>query len=287
MREPVRLGIFRTLFFEAYRLVHGELSYKALTSLTVHGILSERLKIRLLGGIEEVHTGVDLVLILEYPYNEGKIVVPLFIIAKVSPENVKKIKLKYALNRAANSVTAGTNVKRALEEFINFTRIALQRTIGLERKLHEENCIIGHHEDIPIYADLVCSVLRPIFVDIYDLYVRVAKNEKLKELNLDDWIEALLHLAVPITQITIAKGARPPSPPGGALNLSDVLMLIRQKAIDRIKSEAVKIRDSILSIKRSYLEPRLRENVNKIIEKYKKLYERESERQKLKVGMGW
>ncbi len=232
--EPVRLGVYRTLFFEAYRVVHGGLDFFSLTS---HGLIRERLDI-LIQNIQNnsvrnkaVHTGIDLAIVFEYPSrtNSGKrIAVPLFIIGKYKKEDIKKIRLREAVRIALSDKSLKDEKTRlALENIEEFTVVSLLRTIDYAEELNTSKCLLefGENEenekklleDIPVYTDLVCSIVYPVFEKIPKFYNIVDNNKKLAELTTYDWLNALIQLAVPLINVVFTKSSKPPSSSGGGL----------------------------------------------------------------------
>ena len=229
--EPVRLGVYRTLFFEAYRVVHGELDF---FSLTTHGLIRERLDIsriirNTLAKKKEIHTGIDLAIVFEYPSSknpEKKIAVPLFIIGKYKKEDIKEIRLREAIRMALSDQTLKDKKTRlALSHIDKFTIVSLLRTIDEPEELNNSKCLLEPKElneatrkrlqDIPVYSDLVCSIIHPVFNKIPEFYTIVDNNEKLAELTINDWLNALTQLAVPLINIVLPSSSAPPSSPGG------------------------------------------------------------------------
>lgn len=305
--EPIRLGAFRVLLHEVYICIHGTLHFKPVSEvdLALHGVLKERLsQDRMHLGDDlmvspwdnlskeaiperEFHVGIDYVSLVEYPAqnSESTVVVPLFVIAKSNPAHIREIEIKEAINESIQYDTISKNVEYALRNMLSFTRIVLTRTEIKE----DYKCKNNKYLDkigVPVYNDFACGILGIIFQDIPELYENVVNDKKLSSLTLDDWMEALLSLAVPITQIVTASSSSPPKPPGyGGVSIDRLVKQIRQKAIKQIGGE---ITEELYTISKNYInrvEPKLRQRLSGIINRYQeKRNHQESRRRLLNVG---
>ncbi len=242
--EPVRLGAFRVLLLEAHTHLLGDLDWKLpkeVLDLAVHGIVQEKFVYYELEGNsrgftsskESYHSGIDYIYLAKYPMpnREGDVVVLLFVIAKSKDEDVNKIDIKGAINKIIEHLGNETGSQEsdgkshreeiALQNIPKFTRIVLTKTREIyedsnsdSKVLDAESCsnINKNHQSIPIYDDIICGVLGLILIGIPRIYRTIIENEELSSITMDDWITALLSLAIPVSQVTVTSGKNPPDP---------------------------------------------------------------------------
>ncbi len=267
--EPVRLGAFRVLFLEAHTHLLGDLDWKPpreILDLAVHGITQEKFEIYkfkiessrgFTSSKESYHTGIDYVYLAKYPMlgREGDVVVPLFVIAKSKDEDVNKIDINGAINKIIEHLGTETGSQEsdskshrkeiALQNIPKFTRIVLTKARKIHKDsnsdgkvLNAESCpnVNKNHQNIPIYDDIICGILSLILIDIPRIYRTIIKNEELSSITMDDWITALLSLAIPVSQVTVTSGKKPPDPPGG-VTADNMFRMIRQEAIETLEKE--------------------------------------------------
>ena len=139
---------------------------------------------------------------------------------------------------------------------------------------------------VSVYNNFACGILGIIFRDIPELYENVVNNKKLSSLAVDDWMNALLSLAVPIPQIVTASSSSPPKPPGyGGVSIDRLAEQVRQEAIKQISKE---IKEQLYTISKNYInriKPDLRQRLSRIINRYReKRSSQESRRRPLSVG---
>ena len=235
--EPVRLGAFRVLFNEVHRRVHGHLSPRNF-DLALHGVMKENLEVSSnigLGITEQYHVGIDYVSLIEYPApsKNMKVTVPLFIIAKSRPDDVKEVKIMEAVEAVTKALPRGQNeefkkVIHALESIPKFTRIILTKTASNVN----EPCITKEHQGIPVYSDIACGIIGLVLMDLPKMYNEVVGDSELSKLTIPDWICTLISLAIPIIQIDVVSASSPPQPPkgGGGINIEDIVRRIRQES---------------------------------------------------------
>jgi len=236
--EPVRLGEFRILFNEVYKRVHGSLLSRNF-DLALHGVMREDLKVLLSIGLkiaESYHVGIDYASLIEYPAPDKsrKVIVPLFIIAKSKPDDINKIKIREAVEAVTKALPQNGEFKKviqALRSIPRFTRIILTRTV---REV-DAPCVIKEHQGIPVYNDIACGIIGPVFKDIPGMYDEIAANNELANLTIRDWISVLISLAIPIVRVDIATASSPPQPPReggppgeGGTTIENIVRQIRQ-----------------------------------------------------------
>jgi len=103
------------------------------------------------------------------------------------------------------------------------------------------NCITSKYRGIPVYNDIITGVVCLVFEDIPRIYEEIASDEKLASLTVDDWIVALLNLAIPVTQVVIDSANNPPKAPGDdGVPISDIINRIHREALKRAKTEVGK-----------------------------------------------
>ena len=287
--EPVRLGVYRTLFFEAYKVVHGNLDF---FSLTTHGLIRERLDIsriirNTLAKNKKIHTGIDLAIVFEYPSSinpRKKIAVPLFIIGKYRKDNVKEIRLREAVRKALNDQTPMDKKTRlALEHIGKFTIVSLLRTIDKPKKSNNGNCLLEFRElgedlqkrlqNIPVYSNFVCSIIYPIFEKIPEFYNIIDRNEKLAKLTVNDWVNALIQLAVPLINIFLPS-SEPPSSTGGLA--SEITQRIRCAITNKLNKTSITMANP-----NDEITIRFKKQLNSILEELRKKNEEENRRMPL------
>lgn len=292
--EPVRLGVYRTLFFEAYRVVHGKLDF---FSLTTHGLIRERLGIsriirNTLAKNKEIHTGIDLAIVFEYPSSinpRKKIAVPLFIIGKYRKDSVKEIRLREAIRIALSDQTLKDKKTRlALKHIDKFAIVSLLRTIDKPEELNNGKCLLElrelgedvqrHLQDIPVYSDFVCSIVYPVFKKIPEFYNIIDNNEKLAELTTHDWVNALIQLAVPLINIVLPSSSAPPSSPGGGLALK-ITQRIRSAIMNKLNKTPITIKaEKTIANTRYRIISRFKKQLNSILEEVRRKNEKENRR---------
>ena len=291
--EPVRLGAFRVLLLEAHTHLLGDLDWKLpkeVLDLAVHGIVQEKFVYYELEGNsrgftsskESYHSGIDYIYLAKYPMpnREGDVVVPLFVIAKSKDEDVNKIDINGAINKIIEHLGTETGSQEsdskshrkeiALQNIPKFTRVVLTKTREIYedsnssgKVMDNESCLNANknHQNIPIYDDIMCGILGLILIDIPRIYRTIVKDEELSSITMDDWITALLNLAIPISQVTVTSGMKPPDPPGG-VTADNMFRMIQQEAIETLKKEIQQYKEEQEIIKKH-----LEEKLNRLIEK--------------------
>ncbi|GEM_PF-2610835 len=245
--EPVRLGAFRVLLLESYKRLLGDLVFKpsGVVDLALHGILKEEsviLTSRNRAMLKSYHFGIDYMLLVEYPIpnRKHKVFVPLFVIAKSSFETIKEIDIIEAIRAKIEEPLerkdGPDNVTVALRSIPKFTRIVLTRVATYNEKIIEKPCVNREYQSIPVYGDLACGIISLVLKDLPDMYKMVISNEELVGITINDWIVALLSLAIPLLQVTVASANRPPDPPGGA-TVDAVVRKIHQETLEKIGKE--------------------------------------------------
>ena len=244
--EPIRLGAFRVLLLESHKRLLGDLVFKpsGIVDLALHGILREKSAILISGNratLKSYHIGIDYMSLVEYPVPSGehKVVVPLFVIAKSSFEAIEEIRIVEAIKAIGESLERdgrSDNVTVALQNIPKFTRIVLTRAAIYDEKMVKRPCVNGEYQSIPVYGDLACGIIGLIFKDIPEIYKMIIGNEKLISITINDWIRALLSLAIPLLQVTVASASRPPDPPGG-MTMDAVVRKIHRETLERVGEE--------------------------------------------------
>ncbi len=231
---------------------------------------------------ESYHSGIDYIYLAKYPMpnREGDVVVPLFVIAKSKDEDVNKIDIKGAINKIIEHLGTETGSQEsdskshrkeiALQNIPKFTRVVLTKTREIYedsnssgKVMDNESCLNANknHQNIPIYDDIMCGILGLILIDIPRIYRTIVKDEELSSITMDDWITALLNLAIPISQVTVTSGMKPPDPPGG-VTADNMFRMIQQEAIETLKKEIQQYKEEQEIIKKH-----LEEKLNRLIEK--------------------
>ena len=292
--ESVRLGVYRTLFFETHKAVHGELVFLSLTS---HGVIKEHLDIikyikyaqRL--AIEKLHTGIDFAVIFEYPSSkrpDRKIIVPLFVIGKYREKDIREIRLWDAVKTVLSDQSLkNKKIRLALEYVPKFTVVSLLRTITDPEELRQnKDCLlkVKYCRDMPVYFDLACSIVYPVLEKIPEFYNIVDSNEELAELTAYDWLNALIQLAVPLINIVFPSSSSPPSSSSGGL-VRGISSKIRSNIINRLS----KVRNKIEVEKTKYYTREFKQQIRNRLNVYWKSMRRskyEKERNKLALHSG-
>ncbi len=249
--EPVRLGIYKSLFLESYSYRYD---VRRIFTFTYHGVFREHLKkikdLRI--SSDKIPTGIDLVFFIRFPLSSiGKeyVVLPYIIIAKYDEKKaIEEVRLEEAVGEAkglleqlkeedvCSDAENCLGEEKALQYIQDFARIALLMVklppIGIPDKCKKDRTI----NNLVVYRDFACSVLYPILEDIPSLYREIengALNEVL-DLGLEDWFKALLTLStiarIPPMAVVI-DSKKPPKPPdgsGGSI-LVDIIRKLREE----------------------------------------------------------
>lgn len=271
--EPVRVGVFRTLFREAYSKVYGELSDQppspdAFIDLVLHGVIRERkekLIVRLssLGAdFEEakynMDIGIDYAFIVSYPHidpttgaNQSRVIVPFFFIAKSSIAGAKRLRLDEAVEESLKRIRPGQDsradmVRMTLENMKSFTKVVLTRfNYGQKRKDDDKYpCADTSENGIVIYRDIACAIFKLVFEDIWRAYEAVIERG-LAGLTVQDWLRALLELQAPVVLLEISSASDPPRNTGlGGAVIEELADRVRNEVLSKVSSELTKAIDN-------------------------------------------
>ena len=230
VNEHVRLGIYKALAFELYRLVHGNISYKkgleyAFEDFIAHGSIIEYLYMFYPGESKTREVGIDYVILLNVKNNENNVIIPLYIIAKMKRKDGEKCftnlidAIEELRNELEDNPEKNEKLLHMLDYFPEFVRITILRAskqIGM--KIHKYN---GYK--VRIYMDFATSLLAPILYDLGEIYQRVLSDKFLRRLSVSDWIKLLFRLVTPKIEIDIVTGDPPISPSGeGGIGLQQL-----------------------------------------------------------------